>query len=404
MSMSHRERALRALNHEEPDRIPIDLGGSDTTGIMVGPYRRLCEHFEIDVKPIYVMDIMQQCVILNEKLTSELDVDIKGIYQLPKSWYEGQAYDGTKVLYPEGFRPELRSDGSQIVRDAVGNIDMLMPKDGYFFDPVLHPLEHISTIAEIGKADHLIENYDRPSWLDLQWEHLAQQAKEIRETTDKLIVGMFSGHIFQAAQIIRGWTQFMIDLISNPALAEALMDRLAEAHIRAFDRYAKTIGQYVDIIQICDDLGMQDALFMKPEMYRKHVKPYQGKLYKYIKENCNALLMMHSDGSLYPIIPDLIEIGVDILNPIQFTAKNMELSRLKREFGNDLCFWGGGVNTQSTLPFENTERVADEVRRNIDILAPGGGFVFATVHNITEGVPVENILTTYRTAAEHGRY
>jgi len=174
--------------------------------------------------------------------------------------------------------------------------------------------------------------------------------------------------------------------------------------MRAFERYAATVGRYVDVIEVADDLGTQDATWMSPEMYRRHVKPYHAKLYKHIKNCCDAYLLMHSDGSLYPIIPDLIEIGVDILNPIQYTAKDMELSRLKKEFGKELCFWGGGIDTQKILPFGTPDQVSDEVKRNIDILAPGGGFIFGPVHNITEGVPVHNIISAYQTAVEHGRY
>jgi uroporphyrinogen decarboxylase len=179
---------------------------------------------------------------------------------------------------------------------------------------------------------------------------------------------------------------------------------LAEAQMRAFDRYAETVGKYVDIIQVNDDLGMQHATWTGPDTYRKLIKPYHAKLYRHIKDKCDAFLFLHSDGSLYPIIPDLIEIGVDILNPVQYTAADMDLAKLKREFGNDICFWGGGIDTQEALPSWEPEQVADQVRRNIDVLAPGGGFVFATVHNVVEGVPVENVLATFRTAAEHGRY
>jgi uroporphyrinogen decarboxylase len=395
---------LKAIKHEEPDRVPIDLGGTDISTIMVGPYRRLGERLGIDIDPIYVTDPFQQVAIVNEKIMNSLGVDAKVINLLPKNWYEGEAYDGTPVHLPDRFRPEIQSDGSKIIRNTEGHVDLKMPKGGFFFDPVHFPLNNITHIAEIEKANELIENFDRSLWWDLAWEDLALKVKKIRENTTRLLVGSFQGHIFQAGQFLRGWDEFLIDLASNPALAEALMDRLAEAHMRAFDRYAETVGQYVDIIQVNDDLGMQDAMWISPVTYRKHIKPYHAKLYKYMKEKTNAPLFLHSDGSLYPIIPDLIEIGVDILNPVQYTAKDMELTKLKAEFGQDLCFWGAGVDTQYILPFRTPKEVEDEVKRNIEIMAPGGGFVFAAVHNITEGVPVENIIALYRTAAEYGRY
>ena len=406
MEMSPRERLIKAIKHEEPDCVPIDMGGLDVTTLMAGPYRRLCDHLGVDPGPIYMADIMEQCVIIDNGVHEKMgcNTNAKVIYFLPRSWYEGKAYDGTPVFLPDGFRPKTLPDGSQGVVDNEGNVDLIMPKGGYFFDAARHPLKDVDGVSDLDAFSDLIENFDRPSWADLPWDELANYTKGLRESENKFLVGTFQGHIFQAAQFLRGWGEFMLDLAMRPAFAEALMDRLAEAHMRAFERYAATVGRYVDVIEVADDLGTQDALWMSPEMYRKHVKPYHAKLYKHIKGCCDAYLLMHSDGSLYPIIPDLIEIGVDILNPIQYTAKDMGLCRLKKEFGDDFCFWGGGIDTQKILPFGTPDQVSDEVKRNIDILAPGGGFIFGPVHNITEGVPVHNIISAYQTAVEHGRY
>jgi uroporphyrinogen decarboxylase len=159
----------------------------------------------------------------------------------------------------------------------------------------------------------------------------------------------------------------------------------------------------LDCIEMADDLGTQEMPLMSPETYRKHIKPYHAKLYRFIKDRCDLPLFMHTDGSVYQLIPDLIDIGVDILNPVQYTARDMGLAKLKKEFGNDLCFWGAGIDPQGTLPFGTPQQVADEVKRNIDILAPGGGFVFGSIHNILEGVPTENIVAAFQTAAEYGR-
>jgi uroporphyrinogen decarboxylase len=157
-------------------------------------------------------------------------------------------------------------------------------------------------------------------------------------------------------------------------------------------------------VHVEDDLGMQDGPFMSPELYRKRVKPYHNKIYSFIKSHCDAYLVLHSDGAISPFIPDLIEMGIDALNPVQFTAKGMQTDRLKREFGQDICFWGGGCDTQKVLPFGTPDQVRDEVKRRIDDLAPGGGFVFAAVHNITPGVPAENIAVMFETAREYGVY
>ena len=278
-----------------------------------------------------------------------------------------------------------------------------MPAGGYFYDVVGHPLRDIYDISELDDFDHLFEDYDHPSWMDLPWEDLEEYARGLREG-GKFLVGNYLGHILQAGQILRGWNQFVLALALTPVLAEAIINRLTEGHMRAFERYAETVGQHVDVIEVADDLGMQDGLWMSPEMYRKNVKPYHAKLYGFIKEKCDALLFIHSGGSLYPIIPDLIKIGVDIINPVQFTAKDMDLAKLKKDFGDDLCFWGGGINPQHTLPRGTIEEVVDEVKRNLDIMAPGGGFVFGTVHNVTEEVPAENVIPAFRTASDYGQY
>jgi uroporphyrinogen decarboxylase len=401
--MTHRERVLKALNHQEPDRIPLDLGATDATSIMVRPYRLLRDRLGLDSRPIRIIDPFQQCPWVDEDVRGALNIDVIGIPYLPHAWHIGQAYDGKPAEYPMKFQYQTLPDGSRVVHTAKGEIDWLMPAEGFYFDQVYHPLARISDMAEIDQARDVIENFDRPSWLDLGYEGVAEHARALRENCDAVLIGQFSGHIFQAGQFLRGWEDFMVDLLANPSLAEGLMDRLTEGHIRAFERYADTVGKYVDIIQVNDDLGMQTGLWLSPELYRKRVKPYHARLYSFIKSKCKAYLWLHSDGAIAPIIPDLIEIGVDILNPIQYTAAGMDSRRLKRDFGVELSFWGGGVDTQRVLPFGKPDEVADEVKRQIDTLAPGGGYVFATVHNIQDGVPVENILAAFQTAADYGR-
>ena len=403
-TLTSRERVLRAVHHREADRVPIDLGGTEVSTMMVGPYKRLAQHFGIDVNPVVMPDIMQQCVIVNDRIGDLMGADAKAIFQLPKKWRRAEAYDGTLVSLPDRFRPELQPDGATILFDGDGEAELCMPSGGYFFDIVQHPLKEMVNIHDLDSAKEIIDNFDRPYWADLPWEELAKYAKNLRESTDKTIIGCFTGHIFQASQYLRGWSEFLVDLVTNKKFAEALMDRLAEAQIKAFDHYASTVGKYCDIIEVADDLGMQDRPWVSPKTYRQLIKPYHARLYDHIKRTSGLPLLMHCDGSIYSLIPDLIEIGVDILNPVQYSAGGMDLERLKREFGNDLCFWGGGIDTQEALPFWKPEEIRDQIKRNIDILAPGGGFVFGTVHNVVEGVPVENVLATFETALECGVY
>jgi uroporphyrinogen decarboxylase len=182
------------------------------------------------------------------------------------------------------------------------------------------------------------------------------------------------------------------------------MDQLAEANIRRFERYAATVGQHVHVVQFEDDLGMQDRPLLRPDLYREVVKPYHEKLFRFAKSRCDAYLLLHTDGAVSPFIPDFIDMGVDILNPVQVSAAGMDTKALKREFGRDITFWGGGCDSQHVLPFGTPQEVADEVKRRIDDLAPGGGFVFGPIHNVQAGVPPENVVAMFRTAREHGVY
>jgi uroporphyrinogen decarboxylase len=238
----------------------------------------------------------------------------------------------------------------------------------------------------------------------MDYEEVGERARRLREETDYLIVGFFGGHIFQASQSLRGWDTFLLDLLINQPFAEALMDRLVEANIKRFQRYAETVAPYVDVIQFEDDLGMQDRPLLRPELYRRVVKPYHARLFEYVKQHCDAYLLLHTDGAVAPFIPDFIEMGVDIVNPVQVSAAGMDPEVLKQEFGDDIVFWGAGCDSQEVLPFGTAQEVADEVKRRIDTLAPGGGFVFAPVHNIQPEVGPENVVAMYETARAYGRY
>jgi len=402
MEHTSRERILKAVRHQESDRIPIDLGGTDCSCIAIGPYRRLCDTLGIDAAPYRIVDICQQIVIVDDRVADELGVDAKVIWHLPNAWRDGRAYDATPVKYPAKFKPERLANGDRVILDKRGQATLRMPDGGFYYDICHHPLQHVQDLKELDQHTDAFESMDRPEWYDMPLEKLEREVKKVRDQNDRALIGCFGGHIFQAGQLLRGWSEFLMDLVGNPKMAEAIMDKLVEAHIKAFDGYAETFYQHVDIIEVCDDAGMQSSTWISPDTYRKLIKPYQARLYDHIKKRTGAPLLLHACGSVSPFIPDFIEIGVDILNPVQYTANNMDLATLKRDFGSDICFWGGGVDTQDTLPHGTPEAVTEEVKRCIDTLAPGGGFVFATVHNIIEGVPTENILAALRTAKSYG--
>jgi uroporphyrinogen decarboxylase len=402
--MNHRQRVLAALRHQEPDRVPIDLGGTMDSTIMAVPYRELRNHLRLGAGRIRVADVYQHTALVEEDVRQALEIDVVFLSDEPNEWRKGSLPDGSPAEFPAKFLPRLQDDGSQVVLDAIGNVVLKMPKDGHYFDPVYSPLADATSVRDIEKHIAAIENYDTPSYLDKGYEELAKKAKALREETDYLLVGFFGGHIFQASQSLRGWETFLMDLLVNQKFAEALMDQLAEANMRRFEHYAETVGQYVHVVQFEDDLGMQDRPLLRPELYRKVVKPYHEKLFHFAKSRCEAYLLLHTDGAVSPFIPDFIEMGVDILNPVQVSAADMDTKALKKAFGRDITFWGGGCDSQTVLPFGTPEEIADEVKRRIDDLAPGGGFVFGPIHNVQTGVPPENVVAMFKTAQEYGVY
>ena len=402
--MNHRERVLTALRHEEPDRVPIDLGGTVDSTISALNYQALRRALGLEPSITRVQDVYQYTAVIEEDVRQALGVDTVPVFDLPAEWRMDILPDGSPAQFPARFQPQRQAGGSQVVFDAAGTVVLRMPQGGYYFDPVHSPLAGATSVREIDRCLDQIESYDTPAHLDLSAEELAQVAKHLREGTDYLLVGYFGGHIFQAAQSLRGWQTFLIDLLVNRPWAEALLDRLTEANVRRFDRFARTVGRFVHVVHLEDDLGMQDRPLLRPELYRQIVKPYHARLFRTVKAQCDAYLLLHTDGAVAPLIPDFVDMGVDALNPIQVSAAGMEPRELKRNFGQDLTFWGGSCNSQTVLPFGGQQQVADEVKRRIDDLAPGGGFVFSPIHNIQAGVPPENVVALFQTAREVGVY
>lgn len=402
--MSHRERVLTALRHQEPDRLPIDFGGTVDSTVSALGYQALRAQLGLLPTVTRVLDVYQYTAVLENDVRQALGIDCRPVFDEPREWRRGRLADGSPAEFPAGFQPQLQDDGSQVVLDEAGNIVLRMPEQGYYFDPVYAPLANATSPRDIQKCLSQIENYDSPAHLDMSYEELARQAKDLWENTDQLLVGFFGGHIFQAAQSLRGWETFLMDLLVNRKFAEALLDHLAEANIRRFERYADTVGQYVHVIHFEDDLGMQDRPLLRPELYRQVVKPYHLKLMRFAKTHCQAYLLLHSDGAIAPLIPDFIDMGVDAINPVQVSAAGMDTKQLKQEFGEDIAFWGAGCDSQTILPFGSPDRVANEVKRRIDDLAPGGGFVFGPIHNVQARVPPENTVAMFQTARSYGVY
>jgi len=402
--MNSRERVLMALRHQEPDRVPIDLGGMRSTGIMAVAYNRLKAHLGIAGGETKVYDLMQQLALPEPPILERFGVDVLplprpawGLDPTNPTWKPWTLPDGSPALVPSGFNPVQNERGDWLVLDDEGRVVHRMPAGGLYFDQMYHPLAEATTVAEI-EAFELQDISDE----ELAW--LRREARRLYETTDKAIMGEFGGNILEAAQGLRGWDRFMMDMALEPKLAQALTQKLADHYVANLPRYLDAVGDYIQIIQMGDDLGTQNGPQMSPDMYRKIIKPCHRQVYEYVKTHSDLYIFLHTCGSIYKLIPDLIEVGVDILNPVQISAAEMDPARLKREFGKDVVFWGGGADTQHVLPNATPEEVRQHVRELIEIFAPGGGYVFCQVHNIQADVPPENIVAMFEAALEFGRY
>lgn len=405
--MNSRERILTTLQHKEPDRVPVDLGSTVVTGISAIAYNKLKGYLGINNGSTRIYDLAQQLAQPEIMVLDIIDADVlpvipkRGLKVSPsEKWKESKLPDGSPCEVPEWFNPEILPDGSQILRDETERINLKMPKDGYYFDKVLYPLEDVTSIGELEKR---LDNIQYGPFDEKILDDLHNQAKYLYENTNYALILNGAGGTYEWAQNLRGWSNFMMDLAANQEFACVLLDKIVEANIKRLEKILPVVEGYVPIVQITDDIGMQNGPQLSPELYRKIVKERQRKLYQYIK-GYGMYLFLHSCGSVYEFIPDFIEIGVDILNPVQLSARGMDTKKLKREFGKDITFWGGGCDTQHILPFGTPQQVKDEVKKRIEDLAPNGGFVFTPVHNIQADVPPENIMAMYKTVKEFGRY
>jgi len=407
--MTSRERLVKALRHEEPDRVPVDLGGMVCTGIMGICYNNLKRSLGLDGGRTRINDVGQQLAEVEKEMLQTIGADVlpvmtnRGLKARPmEQWKRSKLPDGSPCEVPEWFNPEIMEDGTRILRDASGKVTARMPPDGYYFDSVYHPLETVETVEEL---ERIIDNVVYEPVDKRMLNDLSGRAKRLYERTDYGLMLNGAGGIYEWAQGLRGWAAFMMDMAGNPEFAGALLDRLVEANIERLEKLLPAVEGYVQVVQVGDDIGMQSGPQLSPDLYRKVVKPRHKKLYRYIKEHTSAYLFLHTCGSVYEFIPDFIEMGVDVINPVQVGARNMDdTGKLKKEFGQHVTFWGGGCDTQKILPFGTPFQVEKEVKRRIEDLSGGGGFVFSQVHNIQAGVPPENIMAMYEAVKKYGQY
>jgi uroporphyrinogen decarboxylase len=397
--VNHRERVMAAIRHQEPDRIPVDLGGMRSTGIMALAYASLKQHLGITAGDIYVFDTMQQLAFVEEPVRQTFGCDVVILdHGLLAGWRGYALPDGTRANICADFRTEHDGVGGEYALDGSGRRVWRRPATSLYFDPIYFPLADATSEADL-------DRYDWPVLTDDVLTRLQDEARRLFEETDYAILGTFGSAFLEGGQFLRGWANFMMDLAGNRGFAEALLDRLLENYLRDVGLYLDAVGDYIQIIHMGGDLGTQAAPQIRPQMYYDVIQPRQKALWSRVHELApDVAVFLHSCGSIYELIPGIIDAGCDVLNPVQISARGMDPERLKREFGEDLCFWGGGCDTQRVLPFGSPEEVYEHTRRNVETFKPGGGFVFCQVHNIQANVPPENVVAMFEAVHDNWVY
>ena len=389
--MNSFERLNAALNHTEPDRVPYDIAGTTVTGISKKAYISAMKYRGIPADyELKEADPIQQIVTPSEENLLRLNCDIRriGARRIP---------DFEQIVIRKGSVLELTD-----VWDCLWKMDE--SKD-FYFNQYTYPLESYSSIGEGLKT---YKTPDISKHADLIRRDLAEQVRNINGSG--VIVDRNCAGLTETSLRIRGYENWFLDTVMDPAGVEQLLDVVLEYKYQYWDLVIgwlieNNLQDRISVAAECDDLGTQTSTLLEPDYLRQAVIPRFAGLWSHIKKRLPGIkIFMHTCGSVRNLLPDLIKAGLDIYNPVQFTAFNMDLMELKKDFGKDLVFWGGGVNTQSTLKTGTPQQVSDEVKKIIDILAPGGGFVFNTVHNIQEDVPPENFWAMWDTLMEYGKY
>jgi uroporphyrinogen decarboxylase len=396
--MTSRQRVLASLDHCEPDRIPIDLSGHRSSGIAAIAYPKLRECLGLPPKPIRVYDPIQQLAIVDADVLDRFGVDTielgRGFAIDEAAWADWTLPDGTPCKMPAWALPERRQR-EWVFCSRTGTAIGRMPDGALFFEQCHWPfLEH-------DDLEHLDQAFAESMWTALRSPPgspgmddlaLSAGARRLRESTDRAIIGLFGGNLLEIGQFLYRNDNFLMLLAGEPARAHAFLDRLLEHHLANLERFLRAVGPFIDIILFGDDLGMQTGPQMSPAMYREFFKPRHAAMWRRAKELAGVKVMLHCCGGVRPLLPDLIDAGLDAINPVQISCRGMDATGLKRDFGRDITFWGGGCDTQQVLPGHTPDQVRSHVKGQVKILAPGGGFVFQQVHNIMANVPAENIV------------
>jgi uroporphyrinogen decarboxylase len=402
--MTSRERVLAALHHREPDRVPIDCSGHRSSGIAAMLYPKLRQYLGLPSRPVRVYDPVQQLAILDDDILQRFGIDTielgRGFALRDEDWAEWVLPDGTPCEMPAWTLPE-REGRRWVIKSKSGNVIAQMPDGAIYFEQTSYPFYEKDNLDDIpaALAESMWTAIASPPGPLVDGEggdqKLREGARQLRAKTDRAILGLFGGNLLEMGQFLYRNDGFLLLLAEDPDRAHAFLDRIVERHMKNLERFLSLVGDSIDIIVFGDDLGMQSGPQISPAMYREFFKPRHAAMWNRAKQLAGVKVMLHCCGGVRELLPDLIEAGLDAINPVQISCSGMDVESLKREFGREMVFWGGGCDTQRILPKGLPEEVRNHVRRQVDVLKRGGGFVFQQVHNVLADVPPENIVAMF---------
>lgn len=405
--MNSRQRVLAALNHTQPDIVPVDFSGHRSSGIAAIAYAKLRKHLALEDKPIRVYDMVQQLAIVDDDVLDLFGVDViemgRGFLLNDAQWKDWTLPDGTPCRIPYYINVEKRGDDWHMFTD--GGFEMGLQKKGcLYFEQTTFPLMDRG-IADDDFAD-LEDILGKTIWAgaphpgahispDDPDAGLAHAAKSLRQSTDRAIVGLFGGNLFELSQWLYRMDNYLAYMALYPDQIIKLTEKLFTIHMKNLTKWLSAVGPYIDVVLFGDDLGGQNGPLMSPDMYRRYFKPYHKKMFNRAKELADVKVQLHCCGGIRQLLPDLIEAGLDAINPVQFTCKGMDAKEIKAEFGNDITFWGAGCDTRDILPNATPAKITEHVKQQVQILNTNGGFIFQQVHNILANVPPQNIVAMF---------
>jgi uroporphyrinogen decarboxylase len=408
--MNPRERISAALNHKSPDKVPVDCASMRSTGIMAMAYNDLKRHLGIDEGRTLVYDMVQQLALPEDWYLERFQIDSVDLCRA----FTGTADDWIAWTLPDGsaaHRPawvDIRASGDSWSFHNARSLEVgRMGPSMAYFTQTHYPL-HDSSEVDLARLPDMIRDTIWANNIDPMWRFaqrsdfpsmIRKQALRLRQDSDRSMMAGVGCSLFETGQFLYRTDEFLIRMLLEGETVEHLLDRLTELHLQKLAVVVEALGDVVDVFQFGDDFGTQSSTMISPELYRSMIKPRQKRLFSYMHDHCPAKVFLHSCGAVADLIGDFIDVGVDILNPVQIGAVGMEPANLKRRFGKDIVFWGGGIDTQHVLANGSVADVRDAVLRSCDIFMPDGGFVFNQVHNIVSGVPPENIVAMYDAVA-----